>query len=122
HAVVQQDTRALQLTWFEGARRPPERVQHAALHALHAFQATTAQNVGRLARPGRERAGARHHQQRLPQRYTARLSAVVEQRLQRVALGLSQGTARLHEVYELGGEPSKPGQRAADALGQALEL
>src|SRR5690606_39081752 len=40
----------------------------------------------------------------------------------RVALGLSQGTARLHEVYELGGEPSKPGQRAADALGQALEL
>ncbi|MND85833.1 hypothetical protein D3C80_777720 [compost metagenome] len=93
-------------------------VGDTALEALNLGQAAVAGDVGGLARPGRNGAEARHHQEHpaagLLHRHTG---AVLEQAGQDLFLLPAEHASHLGEVGELGVESADGG----DLLGQLLE-
>ncbi len=93
HAVVQRGGHV--------ARRAGQVIGLAALDAADGLQAAVARDVGRLGRPGRKRAQARHHEDQLALRRGREAAAVVQQPLEPRALRRARLARRLHEIAVL---------------------
>ncbi|MNQ71762.1 hypothetical protein D3C85_864440 [compost metagenome] len=115
HAVMQAAGHQLDVGLAELAAHV---VGDAALETLDLGQATVAGDVGGLARPGRDGAEARHHQEHPAARLLNRhAGAVLEQTGQDLLLLASEHASHFGKVGELGIESADGG----DLLGQLLE-
>jgi hypothetical protein len=119
HAIVQCTRDGLELAHAE---RPAtgERIGHAPLDPLDHVETADVNDVGGLARPRRDRAEARHDDERRTRRDGARARTVAQQRLEALQLGRRERPARLDEVQIVARERRDAGTDATDRLQAAL--
>jgi hypothetical protein len=119
HPVVQQRRKDRDLLSRERLRRN-QAESDQAFNAPHDLEPATVDDIGGLARPGRDGADARDHQQRLAGKRRPRL--VSQQATQRLLLAGRQFTGYGQAVLMSGHDPADPRHAGANRGEQLVEL
>ena len=120
HAVVQLRRHRLKLRLIQGLTF--QVISHTALDAHDRLQAAVVRDIGGLGRPGRDGAGARHHQDQLAIGLVlGQRRAVTQHAFEHLLLGGIQIAVEVHEMGELGVHLQLQAGGLVDALGQFLQ-